>query len=568
MAAQFPLAQVPVDVGASVSPTTGRFVVDIGAGGGGGGNTASSATGGAVPASGSYSAVNVSGTLTGQTGASLAAGAVVAGATAVYDSAGNQISNFGNNTDLATSGTLSAAQATLAQTSTNVANSTVVLPLGTGQQSFAVSLTGTITTSVITVDGSVDSSASTTKWIALPFLVFGTTSQVTSVTLASQSILSLYGACAGLAQIRVRMSTHAGSDSIVALVRASLAPAAAGAVNTNTITPDQPAATTVSWTSATSSTTTQTLNISGHSVVAISYGITGASITGGTIDFAVTDDGGTNWYQVSATRVNSATQDLTWPLAGSIGAQNAWQINVSGFTQIRVRLTVAITGSGTAVISMQKQALGSAPNIVVGQATATNLQMTPNGVYNSSPPSLTNGASVPFQTDIAGRLLTSDRLLTSQDQVTLAGGNVNANVQLFDSNNAGLRAVTPSGGINQLQINGCEAVQIANWNTQVITAQITYGPLNVRNFRELLIVFSMTAHTTGFTVFYQIIDGNGTPVTVWSETFSTDTIQCISVGRGYTGGTARGISLGLSGQLCVVGATSGTIKGSAWLRTN
>jgi len=64
-----------------------------------GGNDAASATGAAVPSSASYTGVNIGGNLTGLTGFSL--GSTRAGAFAIVDGSGNQITSFGGGTQYA-----------------------------------------------------------------------------------------------------------------------------------------------------------------------------------------------------------------------------------------------------------------------------------------------------------------------------------------------------------------------------------------------------------------------------------------------------------------------------------
>ena len=64
-----------------------------------GSNPAASGTGSAVPASASYNGLNIGGTLTGQTG--ITAGTAQAGAVAIVDGSGNQITSFGGGTQYA-----------------------------------------------------------------------------------------------------------------------------------------------------------------------------------------------------------------------------------------------------------------------------------------------------------------------------------------------------------------------------------------------------------------------------------------------------------------------------------
>lgn len=90
-----------------------------------GGNDAASATGAAVPSSASYTGVNIGGNLTGLTGFSL--GSTRAGAFAIVDGSGNQITSFGGGT-----------QYTEADTDASITGTAVMFESNTGTNALSV----------------------------------------------------------------------------------------------------------------------------------------------------------------------------------------------------------------------------------------------------------------------------------------------------------------------------------------------------------------------------------------------------------------------------------------------
>lgn len=146
-----PTGTVVVDIVSSPAP--GQTVAA--AGGGGGGNDAASATGSSVPASASYNAVNVGGTLRGQTGTSV--GSHYAGAVQIMDGSGNAITSFGGGTQYThdaaltvstTVGTMAIGRASAAVPSDVSADGDAVIPwyLRSGAQAMQVTFGGVLAT--------------------------------------------------------------------------------------------------------------------------------------------------------------------------------------------------------------------------------------------------------------------------------------------------------------------------------------------------------------------------------------------------------------------------------------
>jgi len=95
--------------------------------------------------------------------------------------------------------------------------------------------------------------------------------------------------------------------------------------------------------------------------VFLSYSPTGSpAFTAGVILFEVSDDGGTTYYGVAATKSIASTADGALYLNGQNTAR-AWQFNVSGTTNFRVRLAIAITGAGTLNLRATASSGGDAP---------------------------------------------------------------------------------------------------------------------------------------------------------------------------------------------------------------
>ncbi len=176
----------------------------------------------------------------------------------------------------------------------------------------------------------------------------------------------------------------------------------AGTVTTQNI---QTSRSTASWTSATSVNTALSLMVTNYSSALVTFNPSG-TITAGVITFEVSDDGGTTWFGIQAARLNSFTADLTYNLSGLI---QAWGIDIGGLTNFRIRLSTVITGSGTAVLGVQaSSAVDPMPVVGLGAplpaGTNTIGSTNPLVIYNTTPPTLTNGQTAQAQADSSGNL--------------------------------------------------------------------------------------------------------------------------------------------------------------------
>lgn len=304
--------------------------------------------------------------------------------------------------DATATGTLSAAQASLTATSTAIAGSCVVLALGSGQTTLSINLAGTLTTSTIVVDGSIDPSTSTTSWVPLPFSAYGfLNAAVLSLTLASAAV-ALDTVCSGLAQVRIRMVAKAGSDSITVLARASIAQdappseATVPAVNVN-----------VSGASALLCPTSGLMDVSTYRWVSVqisSY----ASWSG--ISFQGSNDG-VNWQNIllySATVAASAPVSTVW-------AAGLWHGPLA-YRYFQVIVTAWSSGGTSTGNYNGAVLLSTAPaastnlattdvvtgNITSGTADGGSAPVKIGAIYNTTQPSVTPGQRVDLQATTHG----------------------------------------------------------------------------------------------------------------------------------------------------------------------
>lgn len=124
----------------------------------------------------------------------------------------------------------------------------------------------------------------------------------------------------------------------------------------------------------------------GYSSAIVTIQNTG-TVTPGVIGFQGFD--GVNWYSLTAIELSTGNYDLTYTLGGG---SMALAVEMTGFSQFRVILSTAITGSGTSLISINESAA----------ALSSIIKSSSGGVYNSSAPNLSNGQSSPVQLDSAG----------------------------------------------------------------------------------------------------------------------------------------------------------------------
>jgi hypothetical protein len=177
---------------------------------------------------------------------------------------------------------------------------------------------------------------------------------------------------------------------------------------------------TAAWTSATAAQTSLTLTpILGYATVLVTIACTG-TISVGIVTCEASDTAaGTNWYQILGDALSSSGAGSTsigniFALAPANTLDNI-QFSVSGYAAFRVRLSTAITGTGTANIGIQASAENyMARTINVPQLTGTTALVTvatspTSGIMVLSrnvttPPSLATTQSVALQSDYEGSI--------------------------------------------------------------------------------------------------------------------------------------------------------------------
>jgi hypothetical protein len=133
-------------------------------------------------------------------------------------------------------------------------------------------------------------------------------------------------------------------------------------LNPQPISGSQTALSSTSWTSATSANTANTISVTGYNTVTVALVAT-STFTGGIVTFEVSPDG-TNWFPVAMARIDSYTVELAYTIVAS--TNRAWSTSVDGFTSFRVRLSTAITGTGTLTTLITAQTMAIEPVINAG----------------------------------------------------------------------------------------------------------------------------------------------------------------------------------------------------------
>lgn len=142
---------------------------------------------------------------------------------------------------------------------------------------------------------------------------------------------------------------------------------------------------TVNITSATTINTAATVTgCGGYGTAFISYTPSG-SVTAGVVTFEGWD--GVQWKAFQAKRNGAFNMESTYTLTG---AQQVWQAVIAGFSQIRVRLSTLMTGTGAAPFIIAAVGTENITDIAVGQTSASAL----NGSMNLTP--LNGGGWTPF----------------------------------------------------------------------------------------------------------------------------------------------------------------------------
>lgn len=128
----------------------------------------------------------------------------------------------------------------------------------------------------------------------------------------------------------------------------------------------------------------------------------------GTIQFEATGDGGATWTAVSVTPLASTTT------VTSTTANGTWQVNMSGFTGIRMRSSASMTGSATATITPSAASARNGGG--GGGGTVTSVSGTANQI------DVATGTTTPVVSLDAAINLPGNITVTSGHTATIASG--------------------------------------------------------------------------------------------------------------------------------------------------
>lgn len=167
---------------------------------------------------------------------------------------------------------------------------------------------------------------------------------------------------------------------------------------------------TAAWTNATPADTVLQISTDGFTTVGIQYIKTG-TITTGSILFEVSNNGST-WVSVAAAPTAGTTVSTAYTLTTGT---TAFQVFVSGFRYFRIRLSVQITGTGTANLVIMSSQAGAKPSSEAITGTKTPNAAVPDGgnigtlpaVANAAAPTFTETYQTALSTDLAGNLRTT-----------------------------------------------------------------------------------------------------------------------------------------------------------------
>lgn len=125
---------------------------------------------------------------------------------------------------------------------------------------------------------------------------------------------------------------------------------------------DQPAATAVTWTSATALNTAVAVATTGYGTANVVIAVP-TTVTAGVISLEVSNDGGTTYVPAGAIRVDNALQEnaILLAYAPGINGSRMYTVSVDAMTQLRARLSTVITGAGNVVVTVSTVAGGIEP---------------------------------------------------------------------------------------------------------------------------------------------------------------------------------------------------------------
>lgn len=152
------------------------------------------------------------------------------------------------------------------------------------------------------------------------------------------------------------------------------------------VTAGQAASVTAAWTSATGANTTVSLTVTNYGSVSASLNTSG-TVTGGVVTFEASDDAGTTWYAIAFARAESFTVDTTYTVTGG---NRLWSSSADALTNIRVRLSSVVVGSGTVNVRLTPIAMGLEPMATIGGTVTANPSQPATGTVTNFAAAVTN----------------------------------------------------------------------------------------------------------------------------------------------------------------------------------
>jgi hypothetical protein len=207
---------------------------------------------------------------------------------------------------------------------------------------------------------------------------------------------------------------------------------------------------------------------------------------------------------------------------------------------------------GTAII---------AGNVAAGAADSGN-PVKAGGVYNTSPPTLSNAQRGDLQIDVNGNLKVNPRPLTATDLVSVQpvpGFIFPTTAALYDGFGNQIASYAPGGGSSNMifasTVNVKALLSVAA-GTVIAVGTVTSADIDVSHFSELAWDFKSTAGTGTITITINRKGVDGTYYPIYqSGSLATATTQSAQLGRGFPTAPTATTATGYGAFACSIGQT-------------
>jgi hypothetical protein len=165
------------------------------------------------------------------------------------------------------------------------------------------------------------------------------------------------------------------------------------------------AASSAAWTNATSVDSALSISTAGYATAVLTLNPVG-SVTSGTLNFEVSDDGGTTWYPAIGVQQDITTAGVT--TTASATTKKLYTIPVVGYTNVRARLNPVVGGSGTVNLRLSGSAAPRDSMVAVTTSISTNLSTIGGFIADRNNGAASTGTQrVTIASDSTGSLLNS-----------------------------------------------------------------------------------------------------------------------------------------------------------------